>query len=399
MGSGFRACRCAPHPATGEDTSGVRGERGPAPGVLVAGDLHTRLLERALSGSRGGCRGSAFGAMKWPAGTRPAGLRGVCRHNLGLPFRGFWYHAPVPELPDVTVYVEALGPRVVGFVIDHVRVLSPFVVRTFEPPFEAVEGRRVVGVSRVGKRIVLELEDELFVVMHLMIAGRLRWVDGPDARAMGGKAMLASLHLGSGALSMIEASKQKRASLHVVAGRDALAGLHRGGIDVLGASDAAFGEVLARERHTLKRALTDPRLFDGIGNAYSDEILHAARLSPFKLTTTLSPDEVGRLAGACRGVLGGWTERLLEEFTDRSGWLRFPGPGEITAFRAGFAVHGRYGQPCPACATPVQRVVYTEREFNYCAACQTEGKVLADRSLSRLLRDDWPRTVEELEGA
>ncbi|MCC7387161.1 MAG: hypothetical protein IT431_00180 [Phycisphaerales bacterium] len=304
----------------------------------------------------------------------------------------------MPELPDVTMYIEALRPRVVGFGVDRVRVTSPFVLRTVEPPFEAVVGRRVVGVSRIGKRIVLEMEGELFVVMHLMIAARLRWAEGPDARPFGGRHMLASLHFAAGALSMLEASKQKRASVHVVAGREGLGQFQRGGLDVLGASDAEFGAALARERHTLKRALTDPRLFDGIGNSFSDEILHAARLSPFKLTTALTPAEVSGLASACRGVLAGWTDRLRAELTDGSGWLRFPGPGEITAFRPGFAVHGRYRLPCPACATPVQRVVFSEREFNYCPGCQTGGKVLADRSLSRLFREDWQKVVEGLEG-
>ena len=305
----------------------------------------------------------------------------------------------MPELPDVTIYVEALRERVVGEVMERVSVISPFVLRTFEPSVEAAEGLRVTGVSRLGKRIVLGLDGELFVVMHLMIAGRLRWGDGADAKPIGGKIALASLRFGSGVLTMTEASKQKRASLHVVAEREALSQFDRGGVDPLVATEAEFAAALGRERHTLKRALTDPRLFDGIGNAYSDEILHAARLSPFKLTTSLEPEETARLAAACRDVLTKWTDRLREEFADGAGGLRFPGAGEITAFRPGFAAHGRFGEPCPECGTPIQRVVYAERGFNYCPTCQTGGRVLADRSLSRLLRDDWPRTVEELDGA
>ncbi|HZW10987.1 MAG TPA: DNA-formamidopyrimidine glycosylase family protein [Phycisphaerales bacterium] len=303
----------------------------------------------------------------------------------------------MPELPDVTIYVDALRQRIIGDRIARVRIVSPFILRTFDPPIEAVEGKRIAGVSRIGKRIVLEAEDELFLVIHLMIAGRLRWIDGPGAKAPGGKITLASLEFPSGTLAITEASTKKRASLHVVAGRQGLGQFQRGGIDVLEADLASFGAALARERHTLKRALTDPRLFDGIGNAYSDEILHAARLSPFKITTTLDAGETARLHDATRGTLCRWIARLREEFDDGAGGLRFPGPGEITAFRPDFAVHGRFGEPCPVCATKVQRVVYSEREFNYCPTCQTEGRILADRSLSRLLRDEFPRTVRELE--
>ena len=296
----------------------------------------------------------------------------------------------MPELPDVTVYVEAMRQRIVGSALERVRIISPFVLRTFEPPVEAVEGRRVLGVSRLGKRIVLGLEGDLFVVLHLMIAGRLRWTDGPDAQPAGGKIVLASFAFERGTLAMTEASKQKRASIHIVEGRSALAQFSRGGIDVLTASGDEFAAVLSRERHTLKRALTDPRLFDGIGNAYSDEILHAARLSPFKLTTSLSAEEADRLHAAAHDTLLDWTDRLRGEFAQPGGGLRFPGPGQITAFRPDFAVHGRFGEPCPVCGTKVQRVVYAEREFNYCPLCQTGGKILADRSLSRLLKDDWP---------
>ncbi|MFG0243301.1 MAG: Fpg/Nei family DNA glycosylase [Phycisphaerales bacterium JB054] len=303
----------------------------------------------------------------------------------------------MPELPDVTIYVESLAERVVGRRIDSVRIISPFVLRTFEPPVESVEGRRVLDVSRLGKRIVLGLEGDLFVVLHLMIAGRLRWTDGPDAKPAGGKIVLASFAFERGALAMTEASTKKRASMHIVEGRSSLARFSRGGIDVLTAGSDEFAAALSRERHTLKRALTDPRLFDGIGNAYSDEILHAAQLSPFKLTTSLSPAETARLCTAARDTLLAWTDRLRDEFADNAGGLRFPGPGQITAFRPDFAVHGRFGEPCPVCGTKVQRVVYAEREFNYCPLCQTGGKILADRSLSRLLRDHWPKTVEELE--
>jgi formamidopyrimidine-DNA glycosylase len=307
------------------------------------------------------------------------------------------YDRGVPELPDVTIYADAVRQRVLGESIARVRVVSPFVLRTFEPPVEAAEGRRIVNVFRIGKRVVLALEDELFLVVHLMIAGRFRWADGPDAKPAGGKITLATLHFDSGVLAVTEASTKKRASLHLVAGREALWQFARGGTDVLDCELSAFRDALTRERHTLKRALTDPRLFDGIGNAYSDEILHAARLSPFKITTAHGADEIARLYEAVRGTMSLWIARLREEFADGGGGLRFPGPGEITAFRPDFAVHGRFGKPCPVCGTKVQRVVYSEREFNYCPTCQTEGRILADRSLSRLLRDDFPRTVQELE--
>ncbi len=303
----------------------------------------------------------------------------------------------MPELSDVTIYVDALRQRVIGDRIARLRIVSPFVLRTFDPPIETVDGQRIIDVSRIGKRIVLELSNDLFLAIHLMIAGRLRWTDGRPVKPPGGKITLAAIDFDSGTLAVTEASTKKRASLHLVAGRDALSQFSRGGIDALDADPASFAGALTRERHTLKRALTDPRLFDGIGNAYSDEILHAAHLSPFKLTTSLSEEEAARLHAATRDTLSLWTARLREEFSDGSGGLRFPGPCEITAFRPGFAVHGKFGEPCPVCGTKVQRVVYAEREFNYCPTCQTEGRILADRSLSRLLRDDFPRTVQELE--
>lgn len=301
----------------------------------------------------------------------------------------------MPELPDVTIYVEALRQRVIGKAIGRVRVASPFVLRTYEPPVEALEGRRVVGVLRVGKRIVLEVEGELFVVLHLMIAGRLRWADGAGAEPPGGKIVLATIEFETGTLAITEASTRKRASMHMVRGREALGGFSRGGIDVLAADLDTFAAALQRDRRTLKRALTDPTVIDGIGNAYSDEILHAARLSPFKLTTSLDDVEMQRLHAAAHGTLGLWIARLRAEFDDGAGGLRFPGPGEITAFRPDFAAHGRFGKPCPACGAKIQRVVYAEREFHYCPGCQTGGRVLADRSLSRLLGDDWAAVADE----
>lgn len=301
----------------------------------------------------------------------------------------------VPELPDILAYIDALRPRVVGQVLERVRIISPFFVRSVEPAVEAAEGRVVCDVRRVGKRIVLGLEPEtrggepLFLVIHLMIAGRLRWL---AARARPpGKIALAFFDFPSGTLAVTEASGKKRASLHVVRGEEALAGLDSGGIDVLAADLAAFSAALRRENHTLKRSLADQRLFSGIGNAYSDEILHAAGLSPLALSRSLDDAEVARLHAATRSTLEHWIATLREQFVDH-----FPGPGEITAFRPEFAVHGKFGQPCPVCGVPVQRIRYAENETNYCPGCQTGGRVLADRSLSRLLRDDWPRTVEEL---
>jgi formamidopyrimidine-DNA glycosylase len=312
----------------------------------------------------------------------------------------------MPELPDVTVYVEALRRRVAGQELRGVVIRGPFLLRTVEPAIESALGRRVEGVERLGKRIVLALASEVFLVIHLMIAGRLRWVEPSGARAPSGgvgKIELARFKFDSGTLVLTEAGTQKRASLHVVAGRDSLRSLHAGGLDVFEVSPAMFIERLRSTPRTLKRALTDPRLVDGIGNAYSDEILHAARLSPVRRVSDLSDADLARLHAAARETLTRWTDRLGREFglVDAQGGPgagRFPGAGEITAFRPDFAVHGRFGASCPACGAKVQRIVYAQNECNYCPGCQTGGRILADRSLSRLLNDDWPRTLEELEG-
>lgn len=293
----------------------------------------------------------------------------------------------MPELPDITIYVEALRERVVGQAIERVRIISPFVLRTADPPIEAAERHRVREVRRLGKRIVLALDDDLFLVLHLMIAGRLRWLR-PGARPPG-KIGLAAFDFRDGVLALTEAGSKKRASLHLVRGAAALVEHNSGGLEVFDVNLTAFRTALLRGNHTLKRALTDPRLFSGIGNAYSDEILHAARLSPVTLTSRLADDEVARLHAATRRVLTDWTDGLRRDFAGR-----FPGPGEITAFRPDFAVHGRLGKPCPACGAKVQRIRYAENETNYCPTCQTGGRLLADRSLSRLLREDWPRTLE-----
>ena len=294
----------------------------------------------------------------------------------------------MPELPDVDLYVHALRPRIVGQTIRAVRLSTPFLLRSVEPPLASVEGRTVVAVSRLGKRIVVETEGERFLVIHLMIAGRFRWK--PPGTKVPGKVGLLAIDFDAGTLILTEAGSKRRASLYVVQGRDALAQHDPGGLEVLEAGLDAFAEALRRENHTLKRALTDPHVFSGIGNAYSDEILHAARLSPFKQTQTIGDDEVARLFEAVRSTLTGWAARLREDTGEGF-------PEKVTAFREGMAVHGRYGKPCPVCGSPVQRVVYADNEANYCATCQTGGRLLADRSLSRLLRDDWPRTLEELE--
>jgi formamidopyrimidine-DNA glycosylase len=294
----------------------------------------------------------------------------------------------MPELPDVTVYVETLAARTVGQELRGVRLKSPFLLRTFDPPLSSASGQKVVSVRRIGKRIVLGLERELFLVIHLMIAGRLRW--RPPGAPVPGKVGLAAFDFPAGSLLLTEASTKKRASLHVVSGARGLEEFARGGIEIEGATLAAFREALVRENHTVKRALTDPRLFSGIGNSYSDEILHAARLSPVKRTAQMSDEEIARLFDATRRTLTEWTDRLRKEVGDGF-------PEKVTAFREGMAVHGRYGQPCPKCGAPVQRILYAENETNYCARCQTGGKLLADRALSRLLHEDWPRTLEELE--
>ncbi len=295
----------------------------------------------------------------------------------------------MPELPDVTVYVEALEARVRGETLQGIRVATPFVVRTADPPLSAAAGRRVVGVRRVGKRVVLELEGDLFLAVHLMIAGRLHWI-AAGAKPGRSARTLAELAFPAGRVTLTEAGTKRRAALHLVRGAEGLAALDRGGLEPLEADLASFRAALARENHTLKRALTDPRLFSGIGNAYSDEILHRARLSPVKLTSRLTEEETARLHEATRSVLSEWIERLRAE---AAGGF----PEGVTAFRDGMAVHGRHRQPCPVCGAPVQRIVHAENETNYCPRCQTGGQILSDRSLARLLKDDWPRTLEEME--
>jgi formamidopyrimidine-DNA glycosylase len=294
----------------------------------------------------------------------------------------------MPEYPDIIVYLERLRPRVEGQPLERVRLASPFLLRTVEPPLAAAEGRPVLGLRRLGKRIVLALDGDLFLVLHLMIAGRLHWKE--RGAKVPGKVGLAAFDFPTGTLTLTEAGSKKRAALHLVRGEQALAAHDPGGLEVLEADEAGFRAALVRENHTLKRALTDPRLFSGIGNAYSDEILHRAGLSPLALTRRLSEAEVARLFDATRRTLLEWADRLRREMGDGF-------PEKVTAFRKGMAVHGRHGQPCPACGTAVQRIVYADNETNYCPRCQTGGKVLADRSLSRLLKDDWPRSVEELE--
>jgi formamidopyrimidine-DNA glycosylase len=295
----------------------------------------------------------------------------------------------MPELPDVVTYIDCLAPRIVGQKLVRVRIAAPFLLRSVDPPLTAVEGRTVVGLRRLGKRIVIGFEDELFLVLHLMIAGRLRW-RAPGTRVPG-KVGLAAFDFGSGTLTLTEASTRKRAALHVVRGEPALRAHDPGGLEVLDADADAFAAALRRESHTVKRALTDARLFSGIGNAYGDEILHRARLSPVKLTRQLSDDEVARLYEATRATLTEWTARLQREVG--AGF-----PEKVTAFRPEMAVHGRYREPCPDCGAPVQRIVHAENETNYCARCQTGGVLLADRALSRLLKADWPRRLEDLEG-
>jgi formamidopyrimidine-DNA glycosylase len=294
----------------------------------------------------------------------------------------------VPELPDLTLYVEALERRLTGHALERVRLLSPFVLRTVAPPLAAAHGRRVSGVRRLGKRLGLALEGELFLVVHLMIAGRLRWREAGARTA--GRVTLAVFDFDCGTLVLTEASAKKRVALALVEGEAALAALDPGGVEPLAVDATALRAALARESHTLKRALTDPRLVAGIGNAYSDEILWAARLSPFARTARLDEEEWARLLAAVPATLAAWTERLRTAAGERF-------PEKVTAFRPGMAVHGRFGAPCPRCGEAVQRVVYAENEANYCPRCQTGGRLLADRALSRLLHGEWPATLEELE--
>jgi formamidopyrimidine-DNA glycosylase len=294
----------------------------------------------------------------------------------------------MPELPDVVVYIEALQRHVVGQRLERLNLLSPFVLRSVDPPIDSITGRTITGVRRIGKRIVLEFED-LFLVIHLMIAGRLRWRVPGQKPGMGPKLILASFQFASGTLFFTEASSKKRASIQLVRGEPALRALDPGGLEPLDATLEQFHDALTRENHTLKRSLTDPHLFSGIGNAYSDEILHAARLSPLKLTRTLSNEELLRLYDAARATLRLWIDHLRAEVKDGF-------PEKVTAFRPEMAVHGRFKQPCPVCGAPVQHIVYADNECNYCAKCQTGGRLLADRSLSRLLKDDWPRSLDEL---
>ena len=294
----------------------------------------------------------------------------------------------MPELPDVTVYIEALDARIHGATLLGVRLARPFVLRSVEPPLRAAAGRTVTGLRRLGKRIVIELSGELFVVLHLMIAGRLHWK--PAGAKAPGKIGLAAFDFSTGTLVLTEAGTKRRAAIHLVSGEAALSEHDPGGLEVLGADLETFGAAVRSENHTLKRLLTDPSILSGIGNAYSDEILHRARLSPVKLSRQLDDDEVARLFQATRESLLEWIDRLRRAAGDGF-------PEGVTAFRDGMAVHGRYGKPCPVCGLPVQRIVYAENETNYCAGCQTGGRLMADRSLSRLFREDWPRTVEELE--
>jgi formamidopyrimidine-DNA glycosylase len=294
----------------------------------------------------------------------------------------------LPELPDVTVYIESLKPRILGEEIRGARALNPFVLRTVSPPLCAVVGRRVRSISRLGKRIVIGTDDALYIVVHLMIAGRLRWRE--DGKTIGGKLAQAAFDFARGTLYLTEAGSKRRASLHVVEGADALAQFDRGGLEVLDADLGEFALRLRSENHTIKRSLTDPRLFSGIGNSYSDEILHRAKMSPMMLTSRLTDEQIVQLFEATKATLIDWTDRLRAEVGDGF-------PEKVTAFREGMAVHGRYKLPCPVCGSPVQRIRYADNETNYCARCQTNGRLLADRAMSRLLKQDWPRSIDEVE--
>jgi formamidopyrimidine-DNA glycosylase len=293
----------------------------------------------------------------------------------------------MPELPDVTLYVESLRKRIAGSEFLRLRLANPFVLRTVEPAASEFAGKRVRSVERIGKRIAIEFDDALFIVIHLMIAGRLKWL--PAGAKVPGKVGLFAIDFSNGTLVMTEAGSKRRASIHLLRGRDAVKAQDPGGIEVLETDLATFKSVLTQRRHTLKRALTDPHLFSGIGNAYSDEILHRARLSPVQMTTNLDDEEIARLFAATTSTLIEWTDRLREETGEGF-------PEKVTAFRPEMAVHGRYNQPCPDCGTPVQRIVHAENETNYCARCQTGGKLLADRALSKLLKSDWPKSIDEL---
>jgi formamidopyrimidine-DNA glycosylase len=294
----------------------------------------------------------------------------------------------MPEFPDITVYLEALDRRIAGRKLERAEIAGPFLLRTAEPPPTAVQGHTVIALERIGKRIAIGFDNDVWLVLHLMIAGRLHW--SPKYKKPDGRRTLAAFVFDSGCLTLTEAGSQKRASLHVIAGRAALVALDPGGIDVFRATPQEFARVLTAANHTLKRALTDPRLFSGIGNAYSDEILHRAQLSPVTLTSRLAAEDIARLHQAIKTVLEEWTTRLRDEAAGKF-------PEGVTAFREEMAVHGKYGQPCPSCGTKVQRIRYASNETNYCPVCQTGGRLLADRALSRLLREDWPKTLEELE--
>src|SRR5688500_11045851 len=294
----------------------------------------------------------------------------------------------MPELPDVTVYIDSLRPRILGYDVWGARALNPFVVRTVEPPLSAVVGKRVRSISRLGKRIVIGTDDALYVVIHLMIAGRLRWRTG--GKTISGKLAQAAFEFETGTLYLTEAGSKRRASLHVVEGADALKPFDRGGLEVLDADLSEFAARLRSENHTLKRSLTDPRLFSGIGNAYSDELLHRAKMSPLQLTSRLTDEQIAHLFEATKATLIDWTDRLRADVGDGF-------PEKVTAFREEMAVHGRYKLPCPVCGSPVQRIRYADNETNYCARCQTGGRLLADRAMSRLLKQDWPRSIDEVE--
>jgi len=294
----------------------------------------------------------------------------------------------VPEFPDIELYLHALGPRIVGQRLENVRLASPFLLRSIDPPLDAVIGTSVRGLRRLGKRIVWAMDGELFLVFHLMIAGRFQWKE--RGSAITGKVGLAAFDFPAGTLLLTEAGSKRQASLYLVRGAAGVEMHDPGGVEVIGSSLQAFSSALMRENHTLKRALTDPHLLSGIGNAYSDEILHAAKLSPMKLTVQLTPEEMERLHATAIGILEHWRDELVAEAGDAF-------PSKVTAFRQAMAVHGKYGKPCPVCGTPIQRIRYANNEANYCPTCQTGGRLLADRSLSRLMKGDWPRTLEELE--